>query len=130
MIRRPPRSTLFPYTTLFRSRHESLEWFCNFSRACGTIVAETHLDRCSIRAEVERLLELVRQFTERHVFIDVKVLHERLLQVPIVCLHSLRPTPPRRDRAFSQRVTRIGNHELGIANQLGAKSMASRACSE
>src|SRR5258708_29500291 len=22
MIRRPPRSTLFPYTTLFRSRHE------------------------------------------------------------------------------------------------------------
>src|SRR5256885_4789454 len=24
MIRRPPRSTLFPYTTLFRSRHEYL----------------------------------------------------------------------------------------------------------
>src|SRR5256885_8016449 len=28
MIRRPPRSTLFPYTTLFRSqmRHEDLSW--------------------------------------------------------------------------------------------------------
>src|SRR3989442_7565800 len=25
MIRRPPRSTLFPYTTLFRSRHRDLE---------------------------------------------------------------------------------------------------------
>src|SRR2546425_8959431 len=25
MIRRPPRSTLFPYTTLFRSRREPLE---------------------------------------------------------------------------------------------------------
>src|SRR3712207_7846285 len=25
MIRRPPRSTLFPYTTLFRSRHEREE---------------------------------------------------------------------------------------------------------
>src|SRR2546426_3856806 len=24
MIRRPPRSTLFPYTTLFRSRHETV----------------------------------------------------------------------------------------------------------
>src|SRR3712207_7791136 len=24
MIRRPPRSTLFPYTTLFRSRHRSV----------------------------------------------------------------------------------------------------------
>src|SRR2546430_4473418 len=25
MIRRPPRSTLFPYTTLFRSRHDAQE---------------------------------------------------------------------------------------------------------
>src|SRR5690554_7684455 len=27
MIRRPPRSTLFPYTTLFRSHHMMLQWF-------------------------------------------------------------------------------------------------------
>src|ERR1039458_4782048 len=27
MIRRPPRSTLFPYTTLFRSGFGSLRWF-------------------------------------------------------------------------------------------------------
>src|ERR1043165_10022530 len=37
MIRRPPRSTLFPYTTLFRSgdavRHEA-------GRACGAAVAQ------------------------------------------------------------------------------------------
>src|SRR2546426_5006772 len=26
MIRRPPRSTLFPYTTLFRSSDSNLEW--------------------------------------------------------------------------------------------------------
>src|SRR5436189_3711828 len=26
MIRRPPRSTLFPYTTLFRSRHGARRW--------------------------------------------------------------------------------------------------------
>src|SRR2546422_7283559 len=26
MIRRPPRSTLFPYTTLFRSRLHAVEW--------------------------------------------------------------------------------------------------------
>src|SRR2546427_6852449 len=26
MIRRPPRSTLFPYTTLFRSHNRTLEW--------------------------------------------------------------------------------------------------------
>src|SRR2546429_9997403 len=28
MIRRPPRSTLFPYTTLFRSLHQKVEQFC------------------------------------------------------------------------------------------------------
>src|SRR5689334_23930013 len=26
MIRRPPRSTLFPYTTLFRSSHGEVRW--------------------------------------------------------------------------------------------------------
>src|SRR2546429_6037822 len=28
MIRRPPRSTLFPYTTLFRSMYRTLAWYC------------------------------------------------------------------------------------------------------
>src|SRR3712207_8904788 len=32
MIRRPPRSTLFPYTTLFRSRSRPLPWW-RLSRA-------------------------------------------------------------------------------------------------
>src|SRR2546430_17633551 len=35
MIRRPPRSTLFPYTTLFRSwRAISPTWSCGGWRAC------------------------------------------------------------------------------------------------
>src|SRR3712207_8707150 len=29
MIRRPPRSTLFPYTTLFRSVPEDMQWMVN-----------------------------------------------------------------------------------------------------
>ena len=33
MIRRPPRSTLFPYTTLFRSRKHNLKfWTCWYTR--------------------------------------------------------------------------------------------------
>src|SRR3712207_8476883 len=46
MIRRPPRSTLFPYTTLFRSTHEpqrneaqhraGLRASCPFARAVAT----------------------------------------------------------------------------------------------
>src|SRR2546430_10399417 len=42
MIRRPPRSTLFPYTTLFRSRFRSAEFFqldgtISFPCAAGSV---------------------------------------------------------------------------------------------
>src|SRR5258705_12709392 len=43
MIRRPPRSTLFPYTTLFRSDHHSLDTvykcnmtYCNSESCCSS----------------------------------------------------------------------------------------------
>src|SRR2546428_4342508 len=42
MIRRPPRSTLFPYTTLFRS-HRSAGWL-HHARPSGR-AAKTHLTR-------------------------------------------------------------------------------------
>src|SRR2546422_6888669 len=34
MIRRPPRSTLFPYTTLFRSRESAREASQHYNRTC------------------------------------------------------------------------------------------------
>src|SRR3712207_8978393 len=40
MIRRPPRSTLFPYTTLFRSSHQD-----------GIVAWQACLDRLSPRSE-------------------------------------------------------------------------------
>src|SRR5260370_24491394 len=44
MIRRPPRSTLFPYTTLFRSRRYgfALEWR-EFDWSCETYVKTGHM---------------------------------------------------------------------------------------
>src|SRR5438034_6559945 len=42
MIRRPPRSTLFPYTTLFRSRAEG---------ACRKSLNQLWCRRCSTRSE-------------------------------------------------------------------------------
>src|SRR2546430_8599226 len=55
MIRRPPRSTLFPYTTLFRSRYRTRPDFARLGRACarrapaatrrGPVAALTHLRR-------------------------------------------------------------------------------------
>src|SRR5260221_7417940 len=47
MIRRPPRSTLFPYTTLFRSKDGDL-WFCGSSAIIdprGVAVASASADR-------------------------------------------------------------------------------------
>src|SRR5260370_30901118 len=37
MIRRPPRSTLFPYTTLFRSRPKFIAWASGFTRFTGAL---------------------------------------------------------------------------------------------
>src|SRR5258707_9913904 len=45
MIRRPPRSTLFPYTTLFRSIHRGLQRFDIFRK--GPAV---HRNACHLRA--------------------------------------------------------------------------------
>src|SRR2546426_9377103 len=41
MIRRPPRSTLFPYTTLFRSRAQD-----NRVTRCATIAHQIRCDQC------------------------------------------------------------------------------------
>src|SRR2546427_12360938 len=46
MIRRPPRSTLFPYTTLFRSRHaEVLPLFSRLSQAEQDRIFDSHTGR-------------------------------------------------------------------------------------
>src|SRR2546423_7625902 len=59
MIRRPPRSTLFPYTTLFRSR-ESGEtliplWSGRFATtiglSCPVEKLKNRMNRCSPRSE-------------------------------------------------------------------------------
>src|SRR2546430_10185619 len=42
MIRRPPRSTLFPYTTLFRSAHQPLQ---NSSRTSAGVAAANRRGR-------------------------------------------------------------------------------------
>src|SRR5256885_10765842 len=67
MIRRPPRSTLFPYTTLFRSRmldddveHEAIEL------SFGQGIRALELDRVLRREDEERLVERVRARSEEH----------------------------------------------------------------
>src|SRR5689334_24030824 len=50
MIRPPPRSTLFPYTTLFRSRTDLLEkWRERWAGHVNARLAELDIDRKSTR---------------------------------------------------------------------------------
>src|SRR2546426_5592351 len=58
MIRRPPRSTLFPYTTLFRS-HVFLRWMAGEERSEGVhahVAALAQRDRKSTRLNSSHLV--------------------------------------------------------------------------
>src|SRR5256885_12916643 len=62
MIRRPPRSTLFPYTTLFRSFRPSAEWTARSrpgdyaGRARSTVALPRRADRKSTRLNSSHLV--------------------------------------------------------------------------
>src|SRR5260221_2719580 len=43
MIRRPPRSTLFPYTTLFRSIEEAIEMLRRYDADCDKKMPRMHV---------------------------------------------------------------------------------------
>src|SRR5436305_9994659 len=74
MLRPPPRSTLFPYTTLFRSREEydtvaglALEETATRRRRCrsGNGRGCSRLLRHGIQARLERIDLLLQQFEDR-----------------------------------------------------------------
>src|SRR5690554_7650973 len=65
MIRRPPRSTLFPYTTLFRSRRIVLEELGGVGLALADLVALVAVpgtglvDQVALHAQVDHLAGVV-----------------------------------------------------------------------
>src|SRR5256886_8701119 len=70
MIRRPPRSTLFPYTTLFRSRpaHEELPEAPHRGTECRERAPQPHPegDDRATRLEVAHDTERQRRRSEEH----------------------------------------------------------------
>src|SRR3989442_6143749 len=48
MIRRPPRSTLFPYTTLFRSNRRLLVFAASFQSGSPCIESRLHVDNSEL----------------------------------------------------------------------------------
>src|SRR2546430_12753922 len=54
MTRQPPRSTLFPYTTLFRSLGERANNRSRVPEGCGMVVAKSTRRRVVVRAVTSR----------------------------------------------------------------------------
>src|SRR3989441_13281194 len=59
MIRRPPRSTLFPYTTLFRSRQRAVVAGVHRLQHVEGFAAATLANDDAVRAHAERVLDQV-----------------------------------------------------------------------
>src|SRR2546430_9289696 len=73
MIRRPPRSTLFPYTTLFRSANEEVVDFTCWLRARNTTADEScragfhGLDVYSLWESLREILTYLREHDPQQV---------------------------------------------------------------
>src|SRR3712207_7031854 len=90
MIRRPPRSTLFPYTTLFRSR---TAWADGSAESCSTTPAGRAAAAPALRSE-EHTSELQsRQYLVCRLLLEKKkVLHRTLPELLVYTFHFLMPT--------------------------------------
>src|SRR2546429_5646823 len=96
MIRRPPRSTLFPYTTLFRSLRVVANWNAGFNaRRLENIDIQPVPDVASVRSE-EHTSEL-----QSRLHLVCRLLLEKKKNVNIVRIalsHTLRDVTDRRAR--------------------------------
>src|SRR2546427_11756460 len=106
MIRRPPRSTLFPYTTLFRSIELSS---LTFSNVCSPFSASSQIPRESL---VKRN-RIPRRIASWSLTIRIHVRRHSRLPRPATLREPLDPCPqPGQTRCPSLRRTGYGSHHL------------------
>src|SRR5690606_39865966 len=82
MIRRPPRSTLFPYTTLFRSEQDGASRLnVDVSKQGGKVLYYlNHRDVTNSQLSVEEATNLASQFLQEHDYGDRSEEHTSELQ--------------------------------------------------
>src|SRR5476649_3049244 len=83
MIRRPPRSTLFPYTTLFRSRRRSRRP-CRARRGIGRSPtparSEEHTSELQSHSDLVCRLLLEKQKKKQHLFQELDAIIHLLIE--------------------------------------------------
>src|SRR5690348_7954663 len=91
MIRRPPRSTLFPYTTLFRSSATTAGAGTTASTGATTLVpgttytrSEEHTSELQSPVHLVCRLLLEKKKDKRKAFLERQALRERLIQVKVL----------------------------------------------
>src|SRR2546423_11516033 len=99
MIRRPPRSTLFPYTTLFRSfsRSDARRPFGNY-RVPTTCFAERDGKDCAVAMNHVK--------AEEHGNLQARFVHSNALQ--FVCAHGPAHIQCRPQQSLANHVTMFG----------------------
>src|SRR2546422_7607372 len=101
MIRRPPRSTLFPYTTLFRSRVEPCAPGCVVAQSVGLGDGRTTRERGDLQLRPGRSEEHTSELQSRLHLVCRLLLEKKKRQESVV--RTLRQSaidysPPRRHR--------------------------------
>src|SRR3989454_12191845 len=98
MIRRPPRSTLFPYTTLFRSKADKIDYVGLVLLAAGIGTLQTMLERgerldwftsrevvtYAVISAVSLVAFVWHELTTEHPVVDLRILKSRQLAVGVV----------------------------------------------
>src|SRR2546428_6233310 len=97
MIRRPPRSTLFPYTTLFRSRDSIAQLQADFTWRADAAKHRRELEQC--RRDQSRSLLRCLQRSEEH----TSELQSRSDLVCRLLLEKKKISAARRRRAHTER---------------------------
>src|SRR3712207_8783901 len=88
MIRRPPRSTLFPYTTLFRSSHQTVDFFLGkrqriaHLQTCMGVILKV-LNLISLGLKLLRRVESDVSFALSKQLIDILFIDFAALTLPI-----------------------------------------------
>src|SRR5258708_16994861 len=94
MIRRPPRSTLFPYTTLFRSRHSNRarpRFSRRLYRCSNPSSPSVRLSLRSIRPSIGTENPIPEEMDHREIAVRVPVMNEMQFLFPSEPCKLLKP---------------------------------------